>query len=361
MPRWIFLLLAISPLLAAEIEWRPETRVLIAERGGYGRIARTAEGHLLCAYARRGVMMVKESSDGGRTWGEPREVGGWKDGALANAELLVRRDGELWCFFNRRPNRGSPDEARSAVGFFRSRDHGRSWGAETVLYETGRTHRGEDGCWEPVGLELPDGEIHVYFADEFPYPESNDQQITLLRSRDGGESWSEPLAVSYREGARDGMPVPVLLPEVKGIAMAIEDNGLRGSFKPVIVASSWIDGGWKSAPIRGESPQRWPALAERLPARAYAGAPYLRWLRDGVTVLSFQLAANGEMKDSRMAVALGDGRARDFGALSFPFPEGERQLWNSLFVKDEETVLAVSEATLDGVRGIWVVEGKVAK
>lgn len=359
MPRWAILFLLGSVLTAAEIEWQPETRVLIAEHGGYGRIARTKAGHLLCAYSRRGHLMVKESPDDGRRWSEARTVGTWKHGALANAELLVRRNGEVWCFFNRRPHRGAPDEARSAVGFFRSRDDGRTWSEAEILYEAGRTQRGEDGCWEPVGLELPDGEIQVYFANEFPYPDDNDQEITMLRSRDGGREWSEPLAVSYRDGSRDGMPVPVLLPEVKGIAMAIEDNGLRGTFKPVIVASSWVDGGWKEAPVGGDSPKRWPALAERLPAQAYAGAPYLRLLRKGITVLSFQLAENGEMRDSRMVVALGDGRARNFGPLSRPFPDGGRQLWNSLFVKDENTVVAVSEATLDGRRGIWSVEGRV--
>jgi len=346
------------PASALEIEWQPETRVLVAERGAYGRIARLDDTRLLCAYSRRGGLRVKESPDNGRSWGDERRVADWRHGALANAELLVRRDGEVWCLFNRRPSRGAPPEARSSVGFHRSADGGRTWGEPEVIYEAGRTQSGEDGCWEPVGLELPDGELQVYFANEFPYPESNDQEITMLRSRDGGDSWSKPVSASYREGSRDGMPVPLLLPEAKGIAVAIEDNGLRGSFKPVVVASPWTDA-WSAGAVDADSPRRRAALAEPLPARAYAGAPYLVRLRRDLTVLSFQLAENGEMRDSRMAVSLGDGGARDFGTPSFPFPDGERQLWNALFAKDRSTVTAVSEATIDGRRGIWTVDGVV--
>jgi hypothetical protein len=178
----------------------------------------------------------------------------------------------------------------------------------------------------------------------------------MLRSRDGGKSWSKPVTACYRKGSRDGMPVPVLLPEAKGIALAIEDSGLHGTFKPVIVASSWTDA-WSGGPVGGDSPKRWSALEEPLPAKTYAGAPYLVRLGDGATALSFQLAESGEMRESRMAVCLGDGRARSFGKPSFPFPDGKGQLWNALFVKDDKTITAISEATVDGRRGIWTVDG----
>lgn len=181
----------------------------------------------------------------------------------------------------------------------------------------------------------------------------------MLRSRDGGKTWSGKETVSFRKGSRDGMPVPMLVPQAKGIVVAIEDNGLRGTFKPVIVASSWAGGGWTDGPVDGVSRKRWEALADPLPARAYGGAPYLCRLREDLTVLSFQLAENGRIEDSRMAVCVGNGRAQDFGKTSHPFPDGGRQLWNSLFAKDHDTVTAISEATVDGVRGIWTIDGQV--
>ncbi|MCP5533611.1 MAG: exo-alpha-sialidase [Akkermansiaceae bacterium] len=342
---------------AAEIEWKPETRVLVVRGGNYARIARVDGGRLLCAYSRRGVLCVKDSADEGRTWSAERRVGGWRHGAVANAELLVRKNGGVFCFFNRRPAGGNAADARYAIGFHRSDDNGRSWTEPEVIYQAGSDSN--TGCWEPAGLELPDGELQVYFANELPYPDSDEQEISMLRSRDGGKTWSGKVTVAFRKGSRDGMPVPLLVPRSKGIVVAIEDNGLRGTFKPVIVASSWARGGWSDGPVGGDSPRRWPALEDPLPTRAYAGAPYLCRLGDDVTVLSFQLADNGRMEDSRMVVCLGNGRARDFGKTTHPFPEGERQLWNSLFTKDGSTVTAVSEATIDGVRGIWTVDGKL--
>lgn len=318
-------------------------------------MARVGEARLLCAYSARGGIRVKESRDGGRTWGDERRVGEEEGSSLTNAELLVLRNGEVWCLYNCRPREGAG--SRFAVGFFRSRDGGETWGEAEVLYEAGREF--ENGCWEPAGLELPDGGIQVYFANEGPYTKSNEQEITLLRSRNGGRMWDKPETVSFRAGSRDGMPVPALLPEVKGIAVAIEDNGLRGTFKPVILGTSWVGGGWRDDVVDGDHRGRWPALAVRLPAETYAGAPYLRWVRKGVTVISFQLAESGDMNDARMAVCLGNGRAEDFGESSFPFPEGRRQLWNSLLVKDESTITAVSEATVDGVRGIWAIDGEI--
>jgi hypothetical protein len=71
------------------------------------------------------------------------------------------------------------------------------------------------------------------------------------------------------------------------------------------------------------------------------------------------LSESGDMKQSRMAVSLGNDRARDFGEPLFPFPitSGGPQLWNALFIKDERTVTAISETSQNGTRGIWAVDG----
>ncbi|MBB5352516.1 hypothetical protein HNR46_002762 [Haloferula luteola] len=355
MRAWLLAAIGLGVVSAAEIDWQEESRTLVAEGGGYGRIARIDGERWMCAYSRRGAIQVRFTEDGGLHWGVEQEVGREEGAGLTNAEVLVRKNGEIWCFFNRRPREGSSDPF--AVGFFRSADGGRKWGKPEVIYEAGKEF--ENGCWEPAALELASGEVQVYFANEGPYRDSNEQEISLLRTQNGGRSWSEAETVAFRSGHRDGMPVPVALPEVNGIAVAIEDNGLRGTFKPVILGTSAERGGWKDGVVDSASFHRWRALKEPLAARAYAGAPYLRWVRKGVTVLSFQLAENGEMRDSRMAVCLGNGKAQDFETPSFPFPEGRGQLWNALFVVDAHTVMAITEASLDGKRGIWTIEGTV--
>src|SRR6185436_15246566 len=104
-----------------------------------------------------------------------------------------------------------------------SKDGGANWEAAKLVYEAGINSG--TGCWEPAQIQLPSGEIQLYFANEKPYPDTTEQEITMLRSSDNGASWSSPQRISLRAGHRDGMPVPVMLAGGKGIAVAIEDNG----------------------------------------------------------------------------------------------------------------------------------------
>lgn len=104
-----------------------------------------------------------------------------------------------------------------------------------------------------MALQLPDGHVELFFADESPYGHSDEQQISMMRSDDGGETWGTVQCVSFRRGARDGMPVPVYLPRRDEVVVAIEDNGLAGRFKPVTVRSSE---GWRDGCVEGDSPRR---------------------------------------------------------------------------------------------------------
>ena len=239
-----------------------------------------------------------------------------------------------------------------AIAVCRSADNGTTWSAPATIYRAGTT--GDVGCWEPRAICAPDGSIQLYFANEFPFPNNADQEITRLISRDNGRTWGAPVTASYRAGGRDGMPVPIVLRNGK-IVMAIEDNGLSGAFKPVIIAlqsGEFVD---------GASPQRWSALQTPLGPKAYAGAPYLCQMPGGTTVLSAQLAPDGDINHARMAVWTGDENARDFADLSFPFAAfgAPKELWNSLWNKDARTVSALSSAKIGDVFGVWCVDGQI--
>lgn len=188
----------------------------------------------------------------------------------------------------------------------------------------------------------------------------------MVRSLDGGDTWWPPERISFRRQRRDGMPSPLILAEGKGIVVAIEDNGLSGAFKPVIVHTP-LDDNWQSGFVGAESERRWSALEQPLAPAVYGGAPYLRQLPGGETVLSFQSGEGrprGNTLDfSRMAVYIGSPEARDFTNRSFPFPvpEDSSGLWNALFIKNAETVTAISHTTLDGVRGLWAIDGRVVR
>jgi len=245
-----------------------------------------------------------------------------------------------------------------SIAFGRSDDAGAHWGISTTLYAADSNP--ENGCWEPTAIQLPSGELQVYFANERPYRDSAEQEITLLRSFDGGESWGEPETVSFRAGFRDGMPSPLLLNDGKGIALAIEDNGFNGNLQPAIVLTS-LEDNWHSGSVGGDSPRRWGALNPQIPSGAYAGAPSLRQLPSGPTLLSFQQDDSGDLWKSQMVVCIGDANARNFAHPSHPFPitTGTPQLWNSLFVKNATTVTALSSTTIDGVYGVWSIDGNI--
>ncbi|MFB3826460.1 MAG: sialidase family protein [Bryobacteraceae bacterium] len=353
------LLLAAADHHAARIEWDPATRVLIQRNAVYGRMARLPDQNILAVYERAARVYTRLSRDDGRTWEDEREVARFEFGTAANPEALVLANGWVLVPYNERPNdRVHPYAIRLKI----SRDNGETWSESRLIYEAG-TNSGA-GCWEPILLELPWGELHLYFANEKPYPDTTEQEITLMRSFDNGETWGGPERVSFRAGRRDGMPVPVFLHDGKGIAMAIEDNGLAGAFKPVIVHTP-VEDNWQSGAVTGDSERRWSALETPLDPAFYGGAPYLRQFPTGETVLSFQ---SGEGRDrghtlnfSRMAVYIGDSGARNFTNRSFPFdvPEDASGLWNSLFIKDADTVTAVSGTVVDGVRGLWAIDGRL--
>ncbi len=346
------------------IEWQPQTLTLIQEGGLYGRIHRVRNGDLLCVYASDRIW-VRRSRDEGKSWQKPVEVARWAYGNLANAELLPLRDGSLLCFMNQRPRHPANDQNGAAtphpfaITMSRSRDNGQSWGEPATLYSADTNSA--NGCWEPTAIQLPSGEVQLFFANENPYRSSDEQEITLMRSLDGARTWSAPQTASFRAGSRDGMPTPLVLRHGRGIVVAIEDPGLSGTFKPVIVSTSMKDN-WRSGVVDGKSARRWSALQTPLSPQVYAGAPYLQQMPSGQTVLAFQQSDDGDINHARIVVCVGDQWARNFAGASSPFPTqaGARQLWPSLFVKNKRTVTAICEARINGHFGVWSIDGQLA-
>ncbi len=373
------LVLLITTSLAGEprrplptIEWDASTLRLIEPGGDYARMARLGDGAIACAYDRGGKLLVRRSTDEGKTWAEPVLVAEDRDCWLTNSELLPLKNGELLYFWNERPRAALEYQHKPAppgkltrpllIRMARSGDQGRTWSAPQTIYTAGPSY--QDGCWEPAGIELPDGEVHVYFANESPYRQTTEQEISLVRSRDGATTWSaEAERVAMRKGHRDGMPAPLLLAGGRGIVVAIEDNGMSGNdrFKPAIVYTTLKDN-WRSGAVDGDSPRRWGALTEPLAPHVYGGAPNLRQLPGGEVLLSYQESDDGALASARMVVCVGDADARNFTSRSQPFPDAEPcQLWTSLFVKDDQTITALGTITVKGKRGIWAIDGRVRR
>ena len=182
-----------------------------------------------------------------------------------------------------------------------------------------------------------------------------------MRSHDEGAIWSEPFQASLRAKHRDGMPVPLILQDGRTV-FSIEDNGVaphdgeHPDFRPTIIEFD------SAGSVGADSPRRWIALREQLPGKCNVAAPYLVRLNSGETLLSVQ-SNEDDPRWRRMAVYVGDASAKNFSHRSLPFglPPETNGEWNSLFVKNADTVIALTHATIKGQCGLWCVEGRIVR
>ncbi len=222
------------------------------------------------------------------------------------------------------------------------------------------------GCYEPFVLELPDGTVQVYFADETPYYAAGTefQNISVIESHDGGDTWGEARIVCYTEGFRDGMPVGTVVGET--IFLAVEAIGNNVRFHPEIVSSD-VNDSWSQI-VYGESENRFNPLEIHLDSEnIYAGAPYLIQT-ENYLVLSYQSSEGAEepnTKHSTMEVQLcpkdeiKDGRFLTMRSPSRPLigldQTVDKALWNALCDLGNDEILAISQWN----SSIYVTRGKI--
>lgn len=109
----------------------------------------------------------------------------------------ARGDGEAWVHLSDDGGRSFPRSARIA----------------TAPFSGGYGMRG--------AIELPDGDIVLPLSDVPNY-----RRVFVVRSHDGGESWSTPAAVADEHGHEFEEPAPLLLPSGR-ILMLLRDNATR--------------------------------------------------------------------------------------------------------------------------------------
>ncbi|WP_276482506.1 hypothetical protein [Paraflavitalea pollutisoli] len=159
------------------------------------------------------------------------------------------------------------------------------------------------------------------------------------------------------------MPVPILLKDQHSIVFAIEDNA-GANFKPYIIHNS-IPENWQQT-IGADDPHRQYALAEKVEEVTYAGAPYLRQLSTGETILSYQgtEGRTHKMENAEMKVVIGNAAAGQFTSKSspFPIPPNKNGLWNSLCILDDDTIIALTSTNAYGPRTeVWMIKGRLQR
>jgi hypothetical protein len=380
----IFMLIAISIRISAQsaeqsatIVWDSSSKRLLSPVGpntysGYGRMIQLIDGSLFAVYGNSDSGLTgTRSYDNGNTWGTPFSIlPNTARQTMDNAEITQLRDSSLIVSTNLRPRGGKANAdspSHYQIGVVRSTDMGAHWSPLRILYTA--STEAKDATWEPKVIQLPSGTVELYYSDEYPYQDNDDQNISLFTADEHAATWTRrPHIVSYRRGHRDGMPVPLLLRGDTVIAMAIEDNGCGRDFKISIIKDAVADG-WSKV-VSGSDPAREYALgnfAQPDDGNVYAGAPYLVKMPDGKTVLSFQcnkyMLTKKVPKNCQPTVMVGDENARNFSHPDTPFhlPDTYTGLWSSLCaLRNGEVILLTTTGAFSsyGHDQVWMIKGK---
>ena len=375
-----------------KVVWDTPQKVV---RGGYPRVHRLNDGRLMMCYSLSANNYVRYSDDNGLTWSEEAKVvmkyfvkenaAGKAKVHAANPEFAQLSEnnpykpGRIIFACNYRPM--NPDAKAVGDNRFRSSvfpytiaiktsdDKGETWSAMKHVYKSEVWEKNAlSGCWEPFVLELPDGTVQIYFADETPYWKKGSkwQNISVIESKDGGDTWSGPRVVSQNGNGRDGMPVVVLLDDMIYVAIETSEEGTR--LFPAVVMST-VEDNWRE-PILKDSPGRFHPFKKSLKSDvAYSGAPYII-TTDNYVVYSYQIAdASDDKKDNDSKHAAMEvqvcpkseaknGVFSSMRAATRPIDLDqwtETAVWNSLCDLGNDEILAVSQYN----GWVWLVRGKI--
>lgn len=336
-----------EPDNTTRVLWDINSQQVIFNSGNYARIIPLADGRLMAAAESGGGISVSYSEDDGISWSSPELIVHNADRIpYAVPDLIQLSNGTILVGFNPRPSAPYSEERKFGIRVMRSTDNGASWEGPIFIFDASHTY--VDGCWEPSFLEIPGtGEIQCYFANEYPYQTSGEQEISLCRSFDDGLTWSGSERVCYRAGHRDGMPSAIIT-DAGEIVVIIEDNGYDRGFRASTVRCS-LDQNWKRFYVAASSPNRHVIFADgdTENMKWISAAPYIRKLRSGETIASWQgdhFGRPGEESKFDMFVAVGDVDARNFKQVSEPFKldTDSHALWNSINVGNGDDIFALA-------------------
>lgn len=142
---------------------------------------------------------VAASDDGGETFSDPVDVAGDVDGWMSEPHLAVGSDGEVFAFFGentRMPEEEGADEPQAHLYLATSTD-----GGDTYAQEAIHTREPAEDDWLSGASPAVDpltGDLYVVWEETGDTP-----TVAFMRSEDGGDSWSEPVAVNDVEPERE--------------------------------------------------------------------------------------------------------------------------------------------------------------
>lgn len=355
-PLFIALAIALfqtSATAAEWITWDPATDRVVShtdKAAAYPRARRLSNGDILLGYHHGGgageygeSVTLRRSRDGGKTWVDTRDIEGPEEPqfwGFSNVDFIeLSNDGEM-LFVTAARGKAEPGKnvflsecERSELRLRFSRDYGATWGEPVSVA------RGRGRLWEPSLVQLPGGELEIYYACEAPDLRKNgrqDQRIEVVRSLDRGRTWTEPTEVSQHPGMRNGMPAAIVL--ANGMVACAQEM-VRDKVSP-----------WISFTVQGKRVEE--ILAQR--KYDFGAAPALLRLPDDRVLLAFHSGferprapedAPVPWMFTSVWIQPGNAEAKDFGAGSQPWPnldDRSGMFFPSLFMKDADTVVALA-------------------
>lgn len=240
------------------------------------------------------------------------------------------------------------------------------------------------GCETPSLLELPDGDIHLYFTNgnirqplklmsstELPIA-IEEQKIDMISSKDHGQTWTSSIKEFGPDGeskrwegaktiaarAKKNNVYPSATIAGEEIVVAFADNKTV-SFKPYVVRTP-INNNWPFT-INGDTPERDYARYEILPDKYYMGNPNILTLSSGETLMSYETDANRMDAAETMEVVIGSNKGSDFTKATqpFPFTANVRAVSNSLMQFDDNTIVAMTSSNYQYPTSVapWYIKG----
>lgn len=322
----------------------------------YGRVKKLRDGSYILFYQplKHGYHIYCSLSSDCIHWTRGQRVfegGKFKNGdgeeddhKYATADAVQLENGDILCFciFHSQKHYGK-HLGEFGLSMKRSSDGGRTWGPEQVL------HTSVD--WEPYPMVLPDGEILVFFTDSDWDWDPNSSGCSLLRSKDGGYTWTlQQQAIRQVRGkavaAQRSVGTPRLKPDSTRTVFTDQMpvvRILRGTETAMAVTETETPDHQLSVSLAWED-YRWPVTLtgemagprKRVKSAFEGSGPYLVQFPSGETVVSYGFAGD-------FAVRLGGSTGEDIPSAAPLFPFGFRtSRWGSLEIVGPTTLAAVT-------------------